>query len=71
MHGLDADARTAIPAAGGTDVVAGIFFALAPFVECKVLTTHIAFVGCCSSKLQLTVASCPRDIRGAFWIVDS
>lgn len=43
VHGLDADARAAIPAVGGADTVAGIFFALAPFVECKVLATHNAF----------------------------
>lgn len=43
MHGLDADARATVPAVGGADVVAGIFFALAPFVECKVLAAHGCF----------------------------
>jgi hypothetical protein len=71
VHGLHADTRAAVPAVGGADAVAGIFFALAPFVECKVLATHIAFVGCCSLKLQLTVAGCPVGIRSPFLIVDS
>lgn len=46
VHGLDADARAIIPTMGGTDAVAGVFFALAPFVECEVLATHNALVGC-------------------------
>ena len=32
MHGLNADAWATIPAVSGADIVAGIFFALAPFV---------------------------------------
>ena len=47
MHGLDADAGAVIPTVGGTDAVAGVFFALAPFVECEVLATHLAFDDAC------------------------
>jgi hypothetical protein len=44
MHGLDADRPgQPVPAVGGADVVASIFFALAPFVECEVLAAHGCF----------------------------
>ena len=53
MHGLDADARATVPAVGGADVVAGIFFALAPFVECEVLAAHGCF--CCMLFFNVVV----------------
>lgn len=63
MHGLDTDTRATVPAVGSADVVAGIFFTLAPFVESEVLAAHDCF--CCmfflqSGSCRLTVAGCPR-----------
>jgi len=69
VHGLDADSRAVIPTVGGTDAVASIFFALAPFVECEVLATHIAFDACFRCSWLLTVAGCPVGPRSMFWIV--
>lgn len=60
MHGLNADARTTVPVVGGADVVAGIFFALAPFVECEVLAAH----GCFCSMLFFKVAVDRWLLRG-------
>ena len=40
MDGLDADAGTAVAAVAGADAVAGVFFAVAPFVEGVVLSAH-------------------------------
>lgn len=40
MNGLDAHAGTAIATMAGADAVAGVFLAMAPFVEGVVLATH-------------------------------
>lgn len=40
MDGLNADAGTAVAAVARTDAVAGVFFAVAPFVEGVVLAAH-------------------------------
>lgn len=40
VHSLDADTRTTIAAAMGADVVAGVFFAAAPFIKSEVLAAH-------------------------------
>lgn len=40
VDGFDAYARTTIATVAGADVVAGVFLAMAPFVESVVLATH-------------------------------
>lgn len=40
VDGFDADARTTIATVTGADAVAGVFLAMAPFVEGVVLATH-------------------------------
>jgi hypothetical protein len=40
VDGFDADPGTTIATVAGTDAVAGVFLAVAPFVEGVVLATH-------------------------------
>ena len=40
VDGLDAHTRTAIATVSGAGAVAGVFFAMAPFVEGVILATH-------------------------------
>lgn len=55
VNGLDADTRATVSAVGGADIVAGIFFALAPFVECEILTAHDCFCGMLFFKVAVAV----------------
>jgi hypothetical protein len=38
---FNAHAWTAVASVTGADALTGVFFALAPFVECKVLAAHV------------------------------
>lgn len=40
VHCLDADSRAAVAPVAGADALAGVFFAVAPFVQGEVLATH-------------------------------
>ena len=82
MDGLDANTRAVVATVAGAYALPGVFFALAPFVECEVLAAHcgevyafLLAVVCCSFLLLFgndwfpgSHDVCVRDDR--YWFMD-